>query len=59
MLVLSRKRGEKIYIGEDIVLEVVHIQPGFIRIGILAPKETKILRSELVDNKEDAKKEKK
>ncbi|MBI3618892.1 carbon storage regulator, partial [Candidatus Peregrinibacteria bacterium] len=38
MLVLTRKRGEKIRIGEDIILTVVEIDRGKIRLGIEAPR---------------------
>ncbi len=47
MLVLSRKIGEKIRIGEDIVITLVSIKGDKIRVGIEAPEEVKILREEL------------
>ena len=47
MLVLSRKPGEKIEIGDDIVITVVRIGPNRVSIGIEAPKGMKILRQEL------------
>lgn len=49
MLVLSRKVGEKIHIGNDIVLTVVLIRGGSIRLGIEAPVTTTIVRGELVE----------
>ena len=48
MLVLSRKLGEKIRIGEDIVVTVVDIDRGKIRLGIEAPQDVPILRQELL-----------
>jgi carbon storage regulator len=48
MLVLSRKLGEKIFLGDNIVLTVVDIDRGKIRLGIEAPKHIAILREELV-----------
>jgi carbon storage regulator len=48
MLVLSRKLGEKIRIGEDIIVTVVDIDRGKIRLGIEAPEEVPILRQELL-----------
>ena len=48
MLVLSRKLGEKIYIGEEICITVVDIDRGKIRLGISAPKDVKVYRSELL-----------
>lgn len=48
MLVLSRKVGEKIVIDGDIVITVVGIEGNRVRIGIEAPSEVGIRRSELV-----------
>lgn len=48
MLVLSRKLGEKVYIGEDVVITVVDIDRGKIRLGIEAPQDKKIFREELL-----------
>jgi carbon storage regulator len=50
MLVLSRKAGEKILIGDKISVTVVRIAPGVVRIGVEAPKEYIIIREELKDN---------
>lgn len=47
MLVLSRKPGQKILIGDNIVLTIVRIGPNTVRIGIDAPKEMAIVRQEL------------
>lgn len=49
MLVLTRKIGERIYIGDDIVVTVERIERGKVRLGINAPKSVKINRGELVD----------
>ena len=48
MLVLSRRVGETINIGNDIKITVTAISGGQVRIGISAPKEVKVLRQELV-----------
>jgi carbon storage regulator len=48
MLVLSRKLGEKIYIGENICITVVDIDRGKIRLGIEAPRDVPIFRQELL-----------
>lgn len=48
MLVLSRKLGEKIYIGDNICITVVDIDRGKIRLGIEAPREVAIYRQELL-----------
>ena len=48
MLVLSRKLGEKIYIGDNICITVVDIERGKIRLGIEAPRDVPIYRQELL-----------
>jgi len=47
MLVLSRKIGERVTIGEDIVVTVVQISRDRIRLGFDCPPELRILRGEL------------
>jgi carbon storage regulator len=47
MLVLSRKLGEKIVIGDKIVVTVVKIDRNQIRIGIEAPQEVSVYREEI------------
>jgi len=47
MLVLSRKEGEGIRLGDGIELEIISIGKGVVRLGIKAPKDVLILRSEL------------
>jgi carbon storage regulator len=47
MLVLSRKLGEKILIGDSIVLTVVKIDRNQIRLGIEAPSDVAIYREEI------------
>jgi len=49
MLVLSRKPGQKILIGDHIAITVVRIGPNTVRIGIEAPKSMNIVRSELIE----------
>lgn len=50
MLVLSRKSGEKIVIGKDIVISVIEVRGDKIRLGIEAPRDVRVMRSELVIN---------
>lgn len=47
MLVVSRKKGESIRIGDDIEITVVKIDEGSVKISISAPKDVPILRNEL------------
>ncbi len=49
MLVLTRKSGEGIVIGDDITIKVIEIKGGGVRIGIDAPKNRKIYRQEVYD----------
>lgn len=52
MLVLSRKLGEVIHIGDGIRIVVVDIDRGKIRLGIEAPKDVPVYREELLPVKE-------
>ena len=49
MLVLSRKRNESIVIDENIVITVVEVRGDKVRLGIEAPREVPIHRSEVHD----------
>jgi carbon storage regulator len=49
MLVLTRKIGEGIIIGDDIKITVVELKGGGVRIGIDAPRELKVHRQEVFD----------
>ncbi len=53
MLVLSRKPGEKIVIGENITITVLEVQGDRVRIGFAAPVEIPIQRQEIHLSKED------
>ncbi len=47
MLVLSRKPGERIMIGDEVTVTIVRIGPNNVRIGIEAPRTMNIVREEL------------
>jgi len=47
MLILSRRLGESVTIGDDIVVTVVGISGNQIRLGINAPKAVRVLREEI------------
>lgn len=49
MLVLTRKRSERIRIGSDIVITVIHTSSGSVKLGIEAPSDVRVLRAELTD----------
>lgn len=48
MLILQRKAGESLVIGEDITVRVVSVDGVRVRLAISAPQDVPILRSELV-----------
>ena len=48
MLILQRKAGESLVIGEDITIRVVSVDGTRVRLAIAAPEDVPILRSELV-----------
>lgn len=47
MLVLSRKVGEKLVIGNEVFVEVLAVSRDGVRLGIVAPRETSIYRHEV------------
>lgn len=49
MLVISRKQGESILIGDDIEIKVSKIEDGNVKMAISAPKEMTILRNEVLE----------
>jgi carbon storage regulator len=51
LLILQRRIGESLMIGEEIRVSVVSIEGGRVRLAISAPPEVSILRSELLDAK--------
>lgn len=59
MLILQRRKGESLCIGEDIKITVSDIGSDWVKLAIDAPKEISILRSELkeaaLENKEASK----
>jgi carbon storage regulator len=47
MLILSRRLGESLTIGDDVVVTVVGVSGNQIRLGITAPREVRVLREEI------------
>lgn len=50
MLVITRKIGEGIIVGNDVIIKVFEIEGERVKIGIEAPKTTKVLRLELYED---------
>jgi carbon storage regulator len=59
MLVLSRKVGEKILIGDNISVTVVRVAQGIVRIGVEAPQNLPVVREEIKDQMREHKQAKK
>lgn len=57
MLIITRKKGESLMIGDDIEIVISKIDDGNVKIGIKAPKELTILRKELYEEVEQENKE--
>ena len=49
MLIITRRPGEKIMLGDDIVVEVMEIAGNTVRIGIQAPRSLPVYREEIWD----------
>jgi carbon storage regulator len=48
MLIIARRAGESIFLGEDVEVKIMDITPSRVKLGIVAPKQLGILRSEIV-----------
>lgn len=57
MLVITRKKGESLLIGDDIEITVIKLEDGSVKLGVQAPREVSILRKELYKEVEDENKE--
>ena len=57
MLIITRKKGESLMIGDDIEIVISKIDDGSVKIGINAPKDVSILRKELFEEVEKENKE--
>tara|TARA_Y100001970_G_scaffold104695_1_gene131064 strand:- start:548 stop:730 length:183 start_codon:yes stop_codon:yes gene_type:complete len=53
MLILTRKSGESLVIGEDISVTVLGVKGNQVRIGINAPKDISVHREEVFDKIKD------
>ena len=57
MLVLSRRLGEEILIGDDIRVEVVEIRRGCVKLGVTAPRDIDVDRPEIRERKKESERE--
>lgn len=54
ILVLGRKPGQYVMIGDDIVVKVIRSQHGDLRIGIKAPRDVTITRGEIYEETDES-----
>jgi carbon storage regulator len=47
VLIVSRREGEKLMIGDDVVVSVIEIAGGTVKLGIEAPRSVPVYREEL------------
>jgi carbon storage regulator len=53
MLVLSRREGERIFVGPNIVIQIVRVRGGSVRVGIEAPDDVRVVREELLEREDE------
>ena len=51
MLVLTRKKGQSIIIGENVEIMVLGVSGDKVRLGITAPREVDVFRKEVIDER--------
>jgi carbon storage regulator len=53
MLIITRRQGERIMIGDEVVITVLDVSGSSVRIGIEAPRSTPVYREELLEARPD------
>lgn len=51
MLVLTRRAGESIVIGSDIIVTIIEMKSGQVRVGISAPRDVQVHREEVYEQR--------
>ncbi len=54
MLILTRKKGEAIAIGDNIQIQVLNVKGGQVRIGIDAPRDVRVNREERIEPEDNS-----
>ena len=54
MLVLKRKSGQQIRLGNDVIITIVQTTRGWAKVGIEAPRHIEVVRGELADRDSEA-----
>ena len=54
MLILTRRVGESLMIGEDVTITVLGVKGNQVRVGVKAPKEVAVHREEILNRIEEA-----
>ena len=57
MLVLSRRVGESVVVGDDVTITVLEVRGDVVRIGIAAPRSVAVHRAELLEQLEETNRE--
>ena len=57
MLVLSRRVGERVVVGDDVTITVLEVRGDVVRIGIDAPRSVAVHRAELLEELESVNRE--
>ena len=57
MLILTRKVGERVHIGDDVVVKVLQVNGNQVRLGIEAPRSTPVFRHEIHERIQEERRE--
>ena len=57
MLVLTRKKGQSILIGDNIEVKILDIKGNYVSVGVSAPRDVNVFRNELLEGSNNSKEE--